>query len=127
MGKLLLLPWVKEAKPATERNRIHANALSKEVPAPQSGLSVGTRIYYGGDMANPDGFGTITERKEPTKYGGSQVHIAMDDGRKMWIAEMSFSPEYKGHGGTRFVTEEAYITFHKARIAEFRRNLPVKP
>jgi hypothetical protein len=123
MGKLILLPWVKEAVPATERNRIHCNAL----PRANSGLSVGTRIYYGGDMANPDGFGTITERKEPTKYGGSQVHIAMDDGRTMWIAEMSFSPEYKGHGGTRFVTEEAYNTFREARIAEFRRNLPVKP
>jgi hypothetical protein len=42
VGKLILLPWVKEALPATERNRIHCNGLTQSepvadaVPAPKA-------------------------------------------------------------------------------------------
>jgi len=44
-------------------------------------LKKGTRIYYGGDMANDEGFGTITS--QTTDKFGTFVGIKMDDGREM--------------------------------------------
>jgi hypothetical protein len=79
-------------------------------------LTKGTRIYYGGDMANDSGFGTITS----VSLGnwGTHYHIKYDDGRKMAIQPCAFSPEYLGHGGTRFVTLDAYNKFRGAQLRE---------
>ena len=74
-----------------------------------------TRIYYGGDMANSDGFGTIA--KAISDKWGKRVDIMMDDGRKInCLPVCAFSEEYKGHGGTRFVTLEAYNQFRKKQV-----------
>lgn len=78
-------------------------------------LTKGTRIYYNGDMANPDGFGTITEEIPQSRFMDEQVKITMDDGREMTIAKSYFSKEYKGHGGTRFVTKAAYDAYMEER------------
>lgn len=76
-------------------------------------LPKGTRIYYGGDMANNDGFGTITGT-ESDKWG-QFVTIKMDDGRNIkHLPICCFSDEYLGHGGTRFVTIEAYNKYRQA-------------
>ena len=78
-------------------------------------LTKGTRIYYGGDMANDDGTGTIIEAY--VDKWGSFVDITMDDGRKInGLSIVSFSPEYLGHGGTRFVTLEAYNAFRRTQF-----------
>ena len=72
-----------------------------------------TRIYYGGDMANNSGFGTIT--KIISDKWGQFVTIKMDDGQDIVCLPVSaFSPEYKGHGGTRFVTIDAYNKYRQA-------------
>lgn len=79
-------------------------------------LPKGKRIYYGGDMANDSGFGTITETI--SDKWGQFVTIKMDDGRDIkHLPICGFSSEYKGHGGTRFVTIEAYNKYRLA-IAE---------
>ena len=71
-------------------------------------LKKGTEIYYSGDMANKGGFGVVTKRYWD-KYG-NHVDIKMDDGREFkQIYVSAFSREYLGHGGTRFVTKEAYL------------------
>lgn len=77
-------------------------------------LGNNTRIYYGGDMANDEGFGVIiaTQRSD----FGVTVKIKMDDGRKFNISPAAFSPEYKGNGLTKFVTEKAYRDWKKAQI-----------
>lgn len=80
-------------------------------------LEIGIRIYYGGDMANDEGVGTITEMK--TDRWGSHVEITMDDGREIKVDEIAFSSEYLGHGGTRFVTVEAYNNFRRASYEKF--------
>ena len=81
-------------------------------------LPKGTRIYYGGDMANDSGFGTITETL--SDKWGQFVTIKMDDGRDIkHLPVCGFSPEYKGHGGTRFVTIDAYNKYRQA-IADNR-------
>lgn len=73
------------------------------------------RIYYGGDMANDDGFGTITESF------GNYVTIIMDDGREIkHIGHCEFSDEYLGHGGTRFVTLAAYRKWRQKQIASMQ-------
>lgn len=75
-------------------------------------LTKDTRIYYGGDMANNSGFGTITEAVRD-KWG-SFITIKMDDGRDInRLPLCAFSAEYLGHGGTRFVTIEAYNAYRQ--------------
>jgi len=80
-------------------------------------LKKGTRIYYGGDMANDEGFGTITS--QTTDKFGTFVGIKMDDGREMNISIVCFSDEYLGHGGTRWVTKEAWEKFRNKTFARF--------
>jgi hypothetical protein len=79
-------------------------------------LTKGTRIYYGGDMANDEGFGEIVEEVAPDRFYSDLVKIKMDDGREMTINKCMFSKEYKGHGGTRFVTKEAYDLYRAEQI-----------
>ncbi len=77
-------------------------------------LPEGTRIYYGGDMANSEDFGIITSTEASTKWG-KFINIKLDDGREMKRLPLcAFSDEYKGHGGTRFVTLEAYNAYRQA-------------
>lgn len=85
-------------------------------------LKKGTRIYYGGDMANDEGFGVIKERA--TDQFGTWVDVEMDDGRDFNKLPITiFSDEYLGHGGTRFVTEKAYRAFRQAQIAKVEATL----
>jgi len=84
-------------------------------------FTVGTRIYYTGDMANDEGFGTITDLDSDPQWGNSMT-ISMDDGRVMnKMSPVIFSPVYAGNGSTRFVTEEAYKTWHEAMFARFAK------
>ncbi len=85
-------------------------------------LKVGTRIYYGGDMANDEGFGTITSQQ--TDKFGEFLTVEMDDGRVFRsLTPALFSEEYLGHGGTRWVTEEAYREFNRVAIERLNRSL----
>ena len=78
-------------------------------------LTKGTRIYYGGDMANQEGTGTIA--RAYTDKWGSWVDIDLDDKRKFpGVSVVQFSEEYLGHGGTRFVTLEAYNDFRRKQF-----------
>jgi hypothetical protein len=81
-------------------------------------LYTGTRIYYGGDMANQSDFGTITAIQKDR--WGVHVSIILDDGRQTVISSCMFSPKYLGHGGTRFVTEQAYMDYREEQMAVFR-------
>lgn len=83
-------------------------------------LKEGVRIYYNGDMANEEGFGVITKRYEDHIWGVS-VDVKMDDGRTFpKLSVVIFSEEYLGHGGTRWVTEEAYKEYRKVQISNLK-------
>lgn len=79
-------------------------------------LEIGTRIYYGGDMANLEGFGEIVDAKANAYC--DDVRVRMDDGRDLWVPRVMFSEAYAGHGGTRFVTEAAYRAWRLRRLRE---------
>lgn len=83
-------------------------------------LEKGTRIYYSGDMANQEGFGTITKVITSPTYSPS-LRIRFDDKRTTIVGTLAFSEEYLGHGGTRFVTEKAYYEWREKQIASFKR------
>lgn len=88
-------------------------------------LKKGTRIYYGGDMANEEGLGVITRRIKD--QFGTFVDIRMDDKRFLpLISVIAFSDKYLGHGGTRFVTEEAYMDFRQDQIDKVEATLAQK-
>jgi len=85
-------------------------------------LEIGTRIYNSGDMANLPHHGTITNIE--TGRFGTQLEITPDpesERRVYWIPPCMFSPKYEGHGGTRIVTEAAYMEWKYERIAEFKQ------
>jgi hypothetical protein len=76
----------------------------------------GTRIYYRGDMANRDGFGTVTAQFPSDRFA-DQIEITMDDGRVISIPDGMVKTQDTGNGLTRFVTYEAYM---ERRTAEFK-------
>ena len=81
-------------------------------------LTENTRIYYGGDMANDSGTGTIV--KTIQDKWGSFVDIKMDDGRDITqLPICCFSQTYKGHGGTRFVTLDEYNKFRRNQMEAY--------
>lgn len=81
-----------------------------------------TRIYYTGDQANPDGFGTIA--KSYSNRWGDFYDIAMDDGRKInGLHTCAFSETYAGNGSTRFVTKDAYHAYHNEMTRQFTEKL----
>jgi len=86
-------------------------------------LEVGTRVFNGGDMANVEHFGTITAIIRNARFG-DQYEITPDPGSERTnpycIPPVMFSEEYKGHGGTRFVTEAAYKEYREKQIADFK-------
>jgi len=84
-------------------------------------LTVGTKIYFGGDMCNESGFGTITD-VHCSKWG-RQIQITMDDGRTFHIPPAGFSEIYLGHGGTRFVTKQAYEQWRERHILRLQREM----
>lgn len=85
-------------------------------------LKKGTRIYYNGDMANEEGLGVIVSQQ--TDEWGTTVNIKMEDGREInGLSIVNFSKEYLGHGGTRFVTEEAYKKFRQAAVDKIEAQL----
>ncbi len=86
-------------------------------------LTKGTRIWYHGDQANAEGFGTIIDIEAATYYGPETAIIEMDDGRQMTISTMAFHEKYEGHGGTRFTTAEAYEAHYQEEIARMKRDL----
>lgn len=79
---------------------------------------IGTRVFNHGDMANIEHFGTITA----IESGHYEITPDADSERTKpyCIPFCLFSPVYKGHGGTRFVTEEAYEAFRAEQIATFQ-------
>lgn len=82
-------------------------------------LSIGTRVYYTGDMANNEARGEIMEHS--TTRFGSQVRIEWDresDGYQKddsWISPASFN----AGPGCRFILEAEYDAERKARMDAF--------
>lgn len=85
----------------------------------------GTRIFNGGDMANLPHWGTITCIYSDT--WGTHVVIAPEDddlypdGETYTVPLVMVQHVYKGHGGTRIVTEKAYDAWRAAQIAKFAK------
>ena len=82
-------------------------------------VTKGTRIFNHGDMANWSHFGTIT--KITTDRWGTHLHITPDNEegseRGSYTVSMSMlSKEYRGHSGTRIVTEDVYNKWRKDGI-----------
>ena len=89
-------------------------------------LTIGTRVYNNGDMANQEHFGTITAIHRNARFG-DQYEITPDADsertKPYCILPGMFSEEFKGHSGTRFVTEEAYNKYKEERIAAFTKRM----
>lgn len=88
-------------------------------------LAVGDRVFNGGDVRNHEHFGTITAEKKGNYGHDFQItpdEDSGDDCEPYWIAAYTVQDIYKGHGGTRIVTEAAYKVWREERIAALRQN-----
>lgn len=88
-------------------------------------LPIGTRIYYGGDMANHEELGTVI--RTWVDRWGENLEARFDpndeypEGRVTTLNPCLFSREYLGHGGTRFVTEKAYNEYKAKQREQFEK------
>jgi|TARA_R110000824_G_scaffold369135_1_gene558553 hypothetical protein len=88
-------------------------------------IKVGTRIYYGGDMANPDGFGTVSDVGR-NSFTAKWYSIDMDDGTFIsMLPACMFSKKYAGNGSTRFVTKDAYDAWRAEALADMKARAEV--
>lgn len=78
-------------------------------------LEIGTKIYYSGDMANPDGFGEVIAIRPATKWSSEHFVILMDDERVKTVPESNFA---KGPG-QRFHFEEEWQAQRRAMIQQY--------
>lgn len=88
-------------------------------------LTVGTKMYNHGDMANPDHFGTIT-RVIKNRWG-VKYEITKDEGSAYEygpyiISAVQVSEKYLGNGMSRIVTKDAYMAFREECMAAYRHN-----
>ncbi len=86
-------------------------------------LSIGTRIFNHGDMANVPTWSVIVGRKED-EWGVSYTLRDEDDGHQWGIFAGQVSAEYKGNGLTRIVTEEAFAVWHREKLAQLEAAVP---
>lgn len=76
-------------------------------------LPVGTRIYYKGDMANADGFGSISGHFSPTT-----VNISFDDGREF---KAVFASQFENSRFQRFYLADNWKAQQEAAIIQLQR------
>ena len=77
--------------------------------------AIGTRVFNHGDMANRSMWGTITEVK--TDRFGVWFTVRYDNGLVDQMPKSGLSRAYKGHAGTRVVTEAAYNEYRQQLMA----------
>ena len=80
---------------------------------------IGTEIYYGGDMANSEGFGEVVKIHKNARFG-DQYEIAMEDGRTITIPPLMIKDEYHGNGGIRFCTAQAYDEWRARQLQRMK-------
>jgi hypothetical protein len=86
---------------------------SRNTTNPENEMQIGTHIYYHGDMANQSGFFKVVE------IDGSHAKMVeievegCNEIRNINIPVYGIDNEYKGHGGTRFVTRDAYNAYRE--------------
>jgi hypothetical protein len=77
-------------------------------------VGCGTEVYYTGDRANREGFGTITAETAPTKYAPIIYTITMRDGRTLRVPAPYIAAHYPAHGA-RFVLASAYREWQRGQ------------
>ena len=79
-------------------------------------IKTGDRLYNHGDMANIPKFGEI-KGFETSKWGSFIIVQWENNENTSKVQSCILSPEYKGNGLTRIVTEKAYDNFVNERMA----------
>ena len=79
-------------------------------------VEIGTRIYYTGDMANNEDYGTVTD--VTSGRFGTHVVIRLDDGRE-FTHSIRIGEVYQGHCNPRFVTVAAVNKYYAGRVAGY--------
>jgi hypothetical protein len=88
-------------------------------------IEIGTEIYYHGDMANQSGFFKVVnvdyvypgQSIQGAEFELQELDGEFSEGRKFKIFGSMIDAEYKGHGGTRFVTRAAYDAYRAELLA----------
>ena len=80
-------------------------------------LPIGTRIYYTGDMANPDGYGVVVAHRPASRWSAVSVDQRIVDGRDI----LAIQPhEFDLSPGRRFLTRTEHDARRAAAIAQMQ-------
>ena len=79
-------------------------------------LALGTKVYYTGDMANHDGFFTVTGYWQGFAYNLEEI-----GGKREFLAVQHIAEQYSGTCSDRFVTAAARDLHRDASIKEMER------
>jgi len=87
-------------------------------------FNIGQKIYYRGDMANNPGWFEITEIIEDDYFRGYVLKEIDGEGRTFArVFDCMIHEIDKGHGGTRFVTEEAYRKHREEQLKKLQESI----
>lgn len=78
-------------------------------------ITVGTKVYYTGDMANPEGWFTVVMIRQPGCY--DLCENGGDNREFLSIHAQQIGHEYFGHCNPRFVTEAAHRAYKGQQLA----------
>lgn len=87
-------------------------------------LTLGTRIYYTGDMANCESAGTIIATLPATKYGPEQVRIQYDQPRFEGDTQLGvvYVSMFRGKPETRrFFLEQEWLEIQRQKMEAARK------
>lgn len=84
---------------------------------------IGQKIYYKGDMANRSGWFVIVGQVNDRFLKGYDLQERGGDRKIRSLPEVMIHDVDAGHGGTRFVTEEAYNKRVNGLIKEFEESM----
>ena len=80
-------------------------------------LQIGQRVWYIGDMANPQGYGEIVAIRPANKWGGLSYDILIEGERKF---NGVFPNAFMKAPGRRFWTADEWEADRAARIEAFK-------
>jgi len=89
-------------------------------------IKIGQKIYYRGDCANHEHFGTVTDKKIDKWGGRIEITPEIESGaEKYWINLEMISSKDSGNCSTPFVTIEAYNKLRNEKIKSLEAYLKV--
>lgn len=86
-------------------------------------VAVGTKVYYTGDVANHEGWFTVTKSEYGKGVTVEEIPGELSFNRNFQLMPVEISHTYDGTGRYRFVTKVAYDRWRQERIEAMKAQM----